>query len=259
MKKIYVLLMGISLIGTLFVSCEQDLPINQNPESRMAFVYDNLEDSVVTSSFAYYEDDIVIDTVWFDVMLYGMPVDYDRPIALEQVKTGQNDAVAGTHYVPFDDVELASKYYILPANALKATLPIILKRDASLKTDNYNLKITFKPNDAFMASVKERSSRGIIIADQLVKPNSWNYVMDYFFGDYGKEKHFFLIQTFGGNWDDEYIEKEILSYYTTDQMVIMGKARRAGEELAKLNAERETNGEGQLKEKDGTVVEFPIF
>lgn len=39
----------------------------------------------------------------------------------------------------------------------------------------------------------------------------------------------------------------------------MGMARKAGEELAKLNAEREANGEGLLKEADGTVVEIPIF
>lgn len=83
--------------------------------------------------------------------------------------------------------------------------------------------------------------------------------MEWFFGEYGTEKHFFLIQTFGGNWDDAYIEEEILAYYYTDQMVLMGMARRAGEALSELNAEREANGLGLLKEADGTVVEIPIF
>lgn len=36
-------------------------------------------------------------------------------------------------------------------------------------------------------------------------------------------------------------------------------ARRAGEALSELNAEREANGLGLLKEADGTVVEIPIF
>ena len=118
---------------------------------------------------------------------------------------------------------------------------------------------TFKPNEYFGQSVKERASRSVLIADQLVRPNNWDGTMEWFFGEYGTEKHFFLIQTFGGNWDDAYIEEEILAYYYTDQMVLMGMARRAGEALSELNAEREANGLGLLKEADGTVVEIPIF
>lgn len=90
MKRIYdTLLAGMLLAAPLFVSCEKDLSINPNPESRMAFVYKYTEDSLVSNSFAYYEDDVVIDTVWLDVMLYGTLEDYDRPIALEQVTTGE--------------------------------------------------------------------------------------------------------------------------------------------------------------------------
>ena len=135
----------------------------------------------------------------------------------------------------------------------------MLLRDASLKEENYTLKITFKPNGYFGQSVKERASRSVLIADQLVRPNNWDGTMEWVFGEYGTEKHFFLIQTFGGNWDDAYIEEEILAYYYTDQMVLMGMARRAGEALSELNAEREANGLGLLKEADGTVVEIPIF
>ncbi len=259
MKRMYdTLLAGMLLAAPLFVSCEKDLSINPNPESRMAFVYKNTEDSLVSNSFAYYEDDVVIDTVWLDVMLYGTLEDYDRPIALEQVTTGENDAVPGKHYVAFDDAQLAT-YYKLPANQLETKLPIVLLRDASLKEENYTLKITFKPNEYFGQSVKERASRSVLIADQLVRPNNWDGTMEWFFGEYGTEKHFFLIQTFGGNWDDAYIEEEILAYYYTDQMVLMGMARRAGEALSELNAEREANGLGLLKEADGTVVEIPIF
>lgn len=259
MKKIYMLLAGIPLLGILLASCEKDLSINSNPESRIAFVYEDAEDSLVSCTFAYYEDDVVIDTVWLEVMLYGMPTDYDRLISLEQIMTGNNDAVSGTHYVPFDDNELMSKFYKLPANALKTQIPVVLKRDPSLKNEDFMLKIGIKPNDTFVYSVKERNSRVLLLADQLIKPNNWDATVEWFFGEYGKEKHFFLIQVFGGEWNEEYIENEILSYYYTDQTVLMGMARKAGEELAKLNAEREANGEGLLKEADGTVVEIPIF
>ncbi len=248
--------MMIGLACTFFASCEKDLPINSDPESRLAFVYEYTEDSVVTSTFAYYSEDVVYDTVWLDITLYGMPVDYERPIALEQVMTGQNDAVSGVHYVPFDDPDLVANYYVFPANALSSKIPFVVKRDPSLKTADYKLKITFKPNEAFGYSVKERSTRSILIADQLVKPNNWDYSINYFFGDYGKEKHRFLSQVFEANWDEEYIENEILSHMS-DQIVIMGMVRKAGQALADLNAEREAAGLEPLKEEDGTVVTIP--
>ena len=258
MKNIHTLVCCSLLVASALAGCEKDLPINQNPESRMAFVYERMKDTLVTRSFAFYNDDVMFDTVWLDFMLLGVPADHERPIAFRQLPTGQHDAVPGVHYVPFDDPGLAG-FYKLPANALSVTVPFVFKRDASLKEDDYRLKITFEANEAFVISIKERATRTILISDQLVKPNRWDGLMDYFFGKYGKEKHRFLAQTFGGKWDDEYLDKEIHANAYSDQVLIMNMVRRAYEALATLNAQRAAakGAPDPLKEADGTIVEFP--
>ena len=45
---------------------------------------------------------------------------------------GTKNAVAGTHYIAFDDPVLA-EFYVVPAHSATAHIPVILKRDPSLQ------------------------------------------------------------------------------------------------------------------------------
>ena len=55
------------------------------------------------------------DTVWLDVDIMGKLSAEDRPLALQQVMVeGTKNAVAGTHYIAFDDPVLAESMLFLP-------------------------------------------------------------------------------------------------------------------------------------------------
>ena len=248
---------GAILLLPLFTACEKELPIYDNPQCWLKFSYSSDADSLISYSFAYGPSDVMVDTVKVRIQLMGNVENYDRPIALEQVMTGDNDAVAGEHYVPFDDPELTQKYYFMPKNAIRVDVPIIIKRSASLKNANYNLKFTIKNNDVFAVGSKERDTRRITIADQLVKPNKWDYSMNYFFGKWSQAKHHFLIDTTGDKWDDDFITKELGVYLTGDQNYVFWlnqQLRAALEEYEKVHGEPLYEDEGKT-----IKVTFPVF
>lgn len=257
MKRIYALIMGMCMLLPMFTACEKDLPIYDNSQCWLKFSYSRDADSLISYSFAYGASDVMIDTVKVKIQLMGNIAEYDRPIALEQIMTGDNDAVSGEHYVPFDDPELTQKYYFLPKNATIAEIPIVLKRSASLKNANYNLKFTIKNNDVFAVGSKERSTRSILIADQLVKPNGWNGTIDYFFGKYSQAKHKFMIDTTGDRWDDDYFSNELYIYVSGDQNYIFWLNQQL---RAALDEYERVHGE-PLYEDEGKTIEvtFPVF
>lgn len=257
MKRIYDLIVGACLLLPLFTACEKDLPVYDNSQCWLKFDYERDADSLINYSFAYGPSDVMVDTIKIKVKLMGNPEDYDRPITLEQVMTGENDAVVGEHYVPFDDSELMQKYYFIPKNAIQAEVPIVLKRSASLKNANYTLKITFKSTDVFAVGSKERSIYRIVIADQLVKPNGWNSTINYFFGTYSQAKHQFLIDTTGKKWDDDYLAGELQGYVSGDQNYIFWlnqQLRAALEEYERVHGEPLYEDEGKT-----IKVTFPVF
>lgn len=221
MKKLYKLVAMACMTVPLFTSCEKDLQPYDREECGLKFVYTQDRDSVYNYSFAFGPSTVTVDTVKFEVELMGNLADYDRPIALQQVPTGKNDAVSGVHYVPFDDPSLASKY-ILPKNTVRTVIPIVLKRDASLKETDYNLKVTFKVNEAFSFTAKERSSRGVLVADQLIEPTNWKSKCQYFFGAYGKVKHQFMIDETGFRWDNDFVDTDVQEWLANDQNVLFG-------------------------------------
>lgn len=216
MKNIYKTMLGMALAVSLFTSCENDLPVYEGGASWLKFVYERSSDSIINRSFAYGSSDVKIDTVKLELQLMGEVKDYDRPFSLKQLPVGELDAVAGEHYVPFDDQELASKFYVLPANTTTVEIPVVLKRDPSLKENNYMLKFTIAESGEFACGSKERAFRTIVIADQLIQPNNWNGTIIHFFGTYGPVKHQFLIDVSGNRWDEEYVE-ELLGYASSDQ------------------------------------------
>lgn len=264
MKRYFFYMMALVSLMSL-ASCEKDLPVYSDPTCRLNFYYDisstsDFEAKLARSafSFVYGPEEAVDDTIWFEVETMGFVADYDRPISLEQIEVAEaNNAVVGKHYQSFDTPSL-QKFYVMPAGKARTKIPVVLLRDASLKTENVVLKVAIKANEYFANGYEPYRERTIEFTDQLSEPSYWNkvynkyYSIGAFFGAYGVVKHQFLIEQTGENWDDEYIEKLMsgdMAYlnYLYDKMT----AR-----LAEVNAEREAKGEGPLSEADGTPVTF---
>jgi hypothetical protein len=267
MKRLINLIFAMTLLLAM-ASCEKDLPLYSDSTCRLNFYYglDSRADfdsalAVSSFSFVYGGSDVARDTMWFKVQTMGFVSDQDRPISLVQVDTTANKAVAGKHFVAFDDPSIA-EYYKIPAGKAMTSIPVILLRDASLKDTSVVLKFRFKDNEYFTKGYDEYQTRVIVFTDRMAEPAKWNYPYPYygtytirlasFFGTYGVVKHQFLIDHTGKKWDDDFIEQLM----TGDSNYLQYLAQKMRADLVTLNAERAAKGLGDLSEADGTPVSF---
>lgn len=270
MKK-YISFMAGMLLAILFASCEKDLQVYSDSTCRLNFYYDiesvsSFKESMARStySFVYGSSGVERDTLWYEMETMGFVADHDRAITLVQVDSvGVTNAVAGKHYVSFDDPSVAH-YYVVPAGKARVKVPVIILRDASLKNETVVLKFKIEPNAEFEQGYSALQARVVQFTDQLSEPSKWSYGFpdsDYssytvslsdYFGAYGVVKHQFLIEQTGEKWDDDYIEKLM----TGDSNYLMYLLRKMSKRLDEVNAERASRGEGPLTEADGTVVEI---
>ena len=161
--KLGIFLAGCCLLA--FTACEKDLQPYNTPGAWLNFAFRESSGDLITSSEGLYDEiydtyysfalqsattgtDITQDTVWIEVSTMGFLSDQDRQVELQQVVTGENDAVSGVHYVAFDDPALLAKSYV-PAGQNMASVPIVVLRDASLDQHDVVLKITIRDNGVF--------------------------------------------------------------------------------------------------------------
>ena len=94
----------------------------------------------------------------------------------------------------------------------------------------------------------------ITFTDMLTKPDAWGAAMNWYFGEYGKVKHQFMIDVTGEKWDDDYINSFINDYgYVT---YLKSKLRTA---LDEENARRRAAGLGDLCEENGMLINWGQF
>ena len=264
-RQIFLLL----VVAAGLASCEKDLEVYSDPTCRLNFYYDidavsdfKPEMARSTYSFVYGNPNLSSDTVWVEVETMGFVADTDRAITIEQVdSTGVDNAVAGKHYVAFNDPQMA-KHYFMPARKARTRLPIVMLRDASLKTSTVVLKYRIKANENFVNGYDAYTERVLLFTDQLSEPSKWTYGYPYYgdwtisfadyFGDYGLVKHQFLINETGDKWDDEFIDKLM----TGDSNYLQYMYRKMAKRLREVNAERQAQGLDILREADGTPVEI---
>lgn len=233
-------------------SCEKDQPVYSEETCWLNFksLY-SYEPTETDFSFVYSGSTITQDTVWMTVTTLGFVKDYDRALTIEQVTTGENDAVAGKHYVAFDDESL-KKYYVMPAGAVSTEIPVVVLRDASLKTNAVTLEIGIKENENFKVGYEADRYRTINISDKLSKPSNWEYqYFDVYVSVYTTGVHQFMIDVTGEKWDEEYIDA-----ISSDAGYIEYLGNYFPKKLEEVNAERVAAGLGVLCEEDGTPVEF---
>ncbi len=236
-------------IVSIFYSCSMNLEPLSDTHNRIAVVFDEDLDSVYSYTFAYYTDDFKYDTVYVELTVVGTIGETDRKVSLVQRQlegndpdgTPYNNAVAGKHYVAFDDSSIADKY-VIKAGATGALIPIVLLRDATLKDKDYTLQFDLVANEEFQLFSPINSTKRIVIADQLLKPSLWDGMLDYYFTGYGKEKHK-LMNEVVYNRSGEFVNDDWLRVVKQQQAYISMWKGAFAIELAAINeARKAANG-----------------
>lgn len=154
------------------------------------------------------------DTVYVQLRTMGLPTDAPRTVKLVQTNAGAVDAaVPGTHYVAFDNAEVASQM-VVPAGAVITHIPVIVLRDPSTKSREYRLNLEIAKNENFEAGLEEQKKFLIKISDMTFKPSNWNS-WQYYFGEWGPVKMWFIINYVGVSDFDNYSQysQAMLDFY----------------------------------------------
>lgn len=246
------------MVGTLQYACQQEYNLYEGDEyvqfgSEKKLIYKKsfeLADTVKSYTFVYENSAVTQDTVYFDLYALGGHKDYDRPFSLSQeVVPGVANAEPGIHFFNFDDPAV-SGLYTFKAGTVHYSVPIILKRDVSLQSGTYLLKIKLLSNDNFKQGESELLWRKIYFSDQLIKPNRWLASMEKsYFGKYSKVKHRFMIDKTGQRWDDSFLITIMADFGLFKYW--LGKAKQ---EIAKYN---NANPNNPLRDENGELVIIP--
>lgn len=183
----------------------------------------------VSYTFVYEAQAVVRDTVYVRLNTIGGITGQDRKVKLEQVaeydityvrdpltnkivdstvKEKPFKAVPGKHYVPLDDPSMQS-LLVVRANRAFDSLPIILLRDTSLKTNSYRLRLKVIANDAFAIGEAKAIEKTLVFSDKLERFASWatdTYSSAAFgtWGKYSTAKHQFMIDVLKVRIDEEW-------------------------------------------------------
>ncbi len=264
MKNKILTYLTLAVIIATLSACEKSLEV-YDAGNGLTFYYEvpayasPIDTITISYSFVYAGSSVTRDTIWVPVETIGKLSDVDRTISIEQIETSGVNAVAGTHYIAFDDASLAA-YYVVEAGQTMASIPVVLLRDASLKTEDVTLLIQIQKNDDFTLTKPDRNTLKITFSDQLVKPNNWAYYATRYFGDYGPVKHQWLIDITGNKWDYDYLYD--IGFTDTgyspnsDSGYLTYLAEYLSRKLAEYNTERTSQGLDVLMEEDGTIVSF---
>lgn len=184
---------------------------------------------VLNSTFVYEAPAVVRDTVYIRLNTIGGITDHDRLVTLEQkkeydityvrdpltnkvtdstVKERPFQAIPGKHYVPLNDPSMQALLAIR-ANKAFDSLPIILLRDTSLKTNSYRLRLRVVANAAFATGEAKAIEKTIQFSDRLERFESWKvdngtapaYTT---FGKYSVNKHQFMIDVLKTRIDEDW-------------------------------------------------------
>lgn len=271
MKRHIIIKLSMAFLCIPFLTaCEKELKPYDSNEAWVNFRYidwdtrESLMQDDSYYSFAMRSASLGVelqqDTVWLEVETMGFLSDQNRTIELKQdtvsaetlQENGEAEAVAGVHFIPFDDPTLLTQSYV-PAGATMSRVPIVLLRDPSLDEQNVALKVTFKDNGIFKPGYPAYNSHTIHISSRLTRPSKWDaYYWDYNFVKYTETIHELMIQWTGEAWDDDYI----VQLAEGDQTYLSYLRSYFQEKLEELNAERQAQGEDILREPNGDPVKF---
>ncbi|MDR3246807.1 MAG: DUF4843 domain-containing protein [Prevotellaceae bacterium] len=196
-------LICISLLFAATYGCSEYENIYEN-DPAIYFAYDvalpdseTMQKDSLNHSFFVLKSSALRDTVWIMVNTMGRTEDYDRPFVIVQSNSGQADAaVAGTHYLPFDDAGI-KRFFTVEANKAQALIPVVLLRHSSLALNRVRLELTVVGNEYFRPGIENFRTFAVTTSDRAVKPALWDGIWYYYFGEWGSEKMRFVINATG--------------------------------------------------------------
>lgn len=234
MKKIFYILTASFCLGMM--GCQEDEALLFQDVARVQFT-SGVED--YPYSFVWLDKSQESAIIKLPILVTGGPVDVERTVKVTQVEEFDvtyeydnkgyvvdstvtpkpNPAVAGVHYVPFNDSE-AQALLKVKAGVVKDSLAIILKRDASLTTEKVRLRLRLEASDDLELGESKYLERTIVFSDMLEQPSGWYYKNWYtysiaysYLGNYSVPKHELMIrvlqrwQNSESRVDDEWIAK----------------------------------------------------
>lgn len=231
-------------------SCQEQDMMHYDETSAIYFANEALSVSTsqkdsINHSFFVCKADVTRDTVRVLIRAMGMPVDYDRPVKLVQTNAGEPDAaIAGTHYVAFDDPAIRDSFYI-PADEVSKFIPIVLLRDQSLASSEVRLSMELEANEHFRQGIDDWRTFLVTTTDEATKPNNWDKFWFIYFGpSWGTEKMRLIIQSTG-----------LTDFVNTpdDTGYLYWLRNTASQALEEYNA---AHPDAPLCEADGTPVTF---
>ena len=168
------------------------------------------------------------DNVYLPVSISGRTADHDRQIEVVQIPgydvtcnyddqgyltdsiitEWSNSAVAGKHYIAFDDAE-AKALLKIKAGEITGYVPVIVLRDNSLKTEKVRLRIQLVASNDLELGQAKNLIMLLNISDQLEQPVNWTRysTAQSYLGTYSKPKHELMIKVLQVKVDEEWLEQ----------------------------------------------------
>lgn len=179
-------------------SCSKDGYVKYDADyASLRFIYTAYGNDSIVYSFALYPDKEE-GIVEIPFKLVGLASGQARKVKVEVVKE-ETTAKENDNFV----VETSE----LPADSIKATLKIRVKKTPDLENRNLDVKFRLSSNDYFAAAPVDESMYRIILTNHLTQPKGWP------FGDWSRVKHQFVIQILGIAADyDKWSQGERIHY-----------------------------------------------
>lgn len=254
----------LAMMVLLTGSCKQEFPAPFIGKNYIQFTPTNGIKTVVTaySSFYYADPSKTTDTILFDVTSLGLVPDKTTYLKLSPILgpivttayPNAVDAVPGVNYVSFDDPGI-QKLMKLDAGKTNGKIPVVIKRDPSLKTTMYQLHFKLSDSEDYLAGNPKYIEGLVYISDFLFKPTNWSTT--FFLGTYGTVKHQFMVEQSGERWDLTFIttilaNSNLQTYYKY----------KFSQALKATNAARIAAGQTELRENPSdptTAITFPTL
>jgi hypothetical protein len=199
----------------------------------------------INHSFFLLSTDIVKDTVFVRINTMGELSSQSRPVPVVQANVGaEGAAVAGVHYVSFDDPTLKPLLQV-PAGKEFVNIPIVFIRDKSLDSTKVRIELALTTNDYFRPGVTEKQRFSLTTTDLVEKPGAWDTRWFIFLGkSWGPVKMRFLIDITGyTDWFTTPSDMSMLQYF----------GALAKQRLLEYNA---AHPDEPLRESNGDLVSF---
>jgi hypothetical protein len=158
-KRFAYFLVGAVCFG--YVACTPDTPSTFSAQDGLYF---NAGADSVVYTFAKFPNRTV-DTVKVPIAVLGKSSSADREITIMSVPGADINAVEGTHYKML-------KPYIIPANSVSASIPILVYRTGDLDSITASLRLQIKENLSFGLGITTNSTVKIKVG-YLQKPPTW--------------------------------------------------------------------------------------